>query len=771
MEYEAYDYLQPDEVHEPEAVYEVNRELTLADRLISETGANLFLTGKAGTGKTTFLHRLREKSMKSMIVTAPTGVAAINANGVTLHSFFQLSFSPYIPGQGFIEKGRRGYSMSQTKRSIIRSLDLLVIDEISMVRPDTLDAIDDVLRRVRNSEKPFGGVQLLLIGDIRQLSPVVKEDEWQLLRRHYASPYFFESHALRKVGFETIELTSVYRQSDPDFIRILNAVRDGHADSAVLESLNKRYDPRFAGSDGDGYIRLTTHNYIANRLNDTRLRLLTGDAVSFDAEITGNFPESSFPADKTLALKVGARVMFVKNDTGTSRSYYNGMIGTVTDIDEEYGIVTVVPDDGSSPVKTGKAEWENSKYTVSGDGEMAMTVDGVFRQIPLRLAWAITIHKSQGLTFDRAIIDAASSFAPGQTYVALSRCRSLKGMVLSTPVTPAAVIIDPTVNAFIDNVSRHRPDENYIKGLVGEYARRIVAEIFDFKRLRYAFSDFERAMKEYVLPLYPELYDTIDAESDRMQEQIEKVGTRFIQLYAARPIDPDALPGSLLADKIRGGCRYFGEELTAMAKSFEGIRIHLDNQQYMLRLNNAYRAFREELLFRIAILEGLREVGFSTAEYLRIKSRMLLKEESGGNSYADFIMPRRKEDTVDNKEKTTEGKKRNEKKTPSKKLPVGYSQHLSYTMFLDGKNIETIAEERNLKPTTIAGHLGEYLTKGLLTIEQMVPAEHIEIMKAAFEKTQAYGEVKALISDRIPDYQLSLYNRVRPRPGTAPHIG
>lgn len=773
MDYEAYSYLTADTSHESEAVYEVNRELTLADRLISETGANLFLTGKAGTGKTTFLKRLRKTSYKSMIVTAPTGVAAINADGVTLHSFFQLSFSPYIPGQGFVEKGRRGYGMSQLKRNIIRSLDLLVIDEISMVRPDTLDAIDDVLRRVRNNENPFGGVQLLLIGDIRQLSPVVKEDEWQYLSPYYASPYFFESRALRKAGFQTIELTTVYRQNDPDFIRILNAVRDGRTDASTLASLNRRVLPADADIDDAGYIRLTTHNYSANRLNESKLAMLPGEAVTFGAEISGNFPESSYPADKNLELKVGARVMFIKNDTGASRSFYNGMIGTITDINAEKNTVTVTPDDGAPPIVAGAVEWENSKYTVNSDGEIVMSVVGVFSQIPLRLAWAITIHKSQGLSFDRAIIDASASFAPGQTYVALSRCRSLEGMVLNAPVTQNAVIVDHTVNTFIENVSRQRPDATSVTALGHEYARRIVSEIFDFTQLRYAFSDFERAMREYVLPIYPEYVEMLENEVLRMRDRIGNVGIKFRHLYASRPIDPDSLPGSQLAEKIRGGCRYFREELLAVAKTFERMRVFLDNQQYLQRLNNAYAPFRQNLQLRIAILEGLQDVDFTTGEYLKIKSQTLLKEGFDGESSGRFIMPpvekmatkREKKEKTDGEKKPKE-KKPKEKKPAAEKRPVGYSKHMSYTMFVDGKSIEAIAEERALKPATIAGHLCEYLAKGMLTIEQIVPAENLALLKEAFAQTQNYGEVKEIIAGRMPDYHLSLYNRIRPRPET-----
>ena len=437
---------------EPEAAMQINRELDLARRIVEETGANLFLTGKAGTGKTTFLKRLRDASRKRMVVLAPTGVAAINAGGMTLHSFFQLPFSPFVPGRGFLGEEKRFYRMSKEKRRLISSLDLIVIDEISMVRPDTLDGVDRLLRRMRGIDRPFGGIQLLLIGDLRQLAPVVRPDEWEMLRGFYSSPYFFESHSLREAGFLTVELKTIYRQQDPEFISLLNAVRDGNAGREVLCSLNRMCRP--ADQEEEiRTIRLTTHNRIADDTNARHLAILPGDAKVFEARIKGKFPESSYPADKYLTLKIGARVMFIKNDTGADRRYYNGLIGTVTGMTED--TVYVVPDDDEyDAIEATFSEWENTSYRVDEETkEIRQYTDGVFAQIPLRLAWAITIHKSQGLTFDKAVIDAGQSFAPGQLYVALSRCRSLAGMRLETPLSPNAVIIDRDINSFIDRKS------------------------------------------------------------------------------------------------------------------------------------------------------------------------------------------------------------------------------------------------------------------------------------------------------------------------------
>ncbi|MDE5808581.1 MAG: AAA family ATPase, partial [Muribaculaceae bacterium] len=502
-----YNYIAPELSEEPESAYELNRDLNLAHRIVEETGANLFLTGKAGTGKTTFLRRLRQTSPKRMIVLAPTGVAAINAEGSTIHSFFQLPFSPFIPGRGFVEKDTRRFSFSKEKRRIMASLDLLVIDEISMVRPDTLDAIDSVMRRYRNPALPFGGVQLLLIGDLRQLAPVLKDDERRLLAPFYPSEYFFESLSLKKSGFVTIELTTVYRQTDRDFINILNAIRDGHASPEILAKLNARYIPDFNPPDSERFIRLTSHNRMADSINRSRLQEIPEAGEIYTASVSGNFPETSYPADFRLHLKVGAQVMFIKNDSGADRQYYNGMLGTVTGLTEDS--VIVAPADGKPPVTVGFVEWENTKYIINDETKEILPVaDGTFSQLPLRLAWAITIHKSQGLTFNRAIIDAGYSFAPGQTYVALSRCRSLDGLVLGQRIPPSAVITDNNVNSFIADSALSRPDEQAIESMRAEYTRLSLSDLFDFRQAKLAFDDFHRAVAEYVVPLYPEYYES-----------------------------------------------------------------------------------------------------------------------------------------------------------------------------------------------------------------------------------------------------------------------
>lgn len=471
---------------------ETNPQLELAFDYLEYTGTSVFLTGKAGTGKTTFLKELRHRSPKRMIVVAPTGVAAINAGGVTIHSFFQLPFGPYIVGQAMERSegsNRFSHKFSREKINIIRSMDLLVIDEVSMVRADLLDAINDMLCRYRDREKPFGGVQLLMIGDLQQLAPVVKEEEWSLLQAYYDSPFFFCSRALQAVPYVGIELTHVYRQSDEVFIGLLNKIRDNRADSETLRILNKRYISGFNPDDTEGYITLTTHNNQAQQINRRKLEQLEGREYVYMAEVKDDFPDYSFPTDQRLVLKKGAQVMFVKNDSSPEKRYYNGKIGRIVAISAENILIRC--GDEKEAIQVTREEWTNTKYSIDADTqEISETVAGIFKQYPLKTAWAITIHKSQGLTFEKAIVDAASAFTHGQVYVALSRCKTLEGLVLGSPLRPEALINDRTVKQFTEQVEHNQPGESQLHDARREYYLQLLKELFDFtavvRRIQYA---------------------------------------------------------------------------------------------------------------------------------------------------------------------------------------------------------------------------------------------------------------------------------------------
>ena len=457
--------------------------MQLAADYLEMTNTVVFLTGKAGTGKTTFLQNLRQTSVKKLAVVAPTGVAAINAGGMTIHSFFQLSFAPSIPGS----LGQDSFYGAE-KRALLQNLELLIIDEISMVRPDVLDQIDLILRNVKGSAHPFGGVQLLLIGDLSQLSPIIREEEWGILRPYYATPYFFSSQVLQKSRYVRIELDHVYRQKEQAFVDILNEVRDQRISTESLRLLNERYIPDFKPSVDDPYITLTTHNHIAQQINTEWLETLNGNEIEFTATVRGDFPKDAYPTETNLKLKIGAQVMFVKNDSSAEKLFYNGKIGTITQIVDKTVFVRCGREDKEIAVEA--QEWTNVKYEAT-DEEIKETNAGSFAQIPLKLAWAITIHKSQGLTFDRAIIDVSESFAHGQAYVALSRCRSLAGMVLRNPIAAHHIIADKAVTHFNEYAAANKPDSQTLEHDREQYRLFLMTELFNFVPLKNRLKGFD----------------------------------------------------------------------------------------------------------------------------------------------------------------------------------------------------------------------------------------------------------------------------------------
>lgn len=540
---------------------EQNSELALAWQFIENTGTHLFLTGKAGTGKTTFLRRLKQESPKRMVVLAPTGIAAINAGGVTIHSFFQIPFAPYVPESSFSTNATYRFRFGKEKINIIRSMDLLVIDEISMVRADLLDAVDEMLRRYRDHHKPFGGVQLLMIGDLQQLAPVVKEEEWQMLKKYYDTPYFFSSLALKQTEYCTIELKTVYRQNDGVFLDLLNRIRENHCDSQVLEALNRRCLPGFQPRKEEGYIRLVTHNYQAQLINNYELEQLPGRSYAFRATIDGKFPEYSYPTDEVLELKKGAQVMFVKNDSSGEHRYYNGMIGEVTAVSASS--IEVRAKDSGEDFLLQEEEWANAKYVLDEESkEIVEDIEGTFRQFPLKLAWAITIHKSQGLTFERAIIDASSSFAHGQTYVALSRCKTLEGLVLSAPLSARAVISDREVDRFTETARRNEPDEQRFHSLQRAYFHELLTGLFDFQPLEQVLQHYVRLIDEHLYKLYPNQLTAYKEEMERFREKVIKVAQKFGMQYN-RLIDAaqNYATDKTLQERIVAGAKYFKKEM------------------------------------------------------------------------------------------------------------------------------------------------------------------------------------------------------------------
>lgn len=512
----------------------------------------------------------------------------------------------------------------------MRSIDLLVIDEISMVRADLLDAIDDVLRRFRDRSKPFGGVQLLMIGDLQQLAPVIKDEEWQMLNRYYDTPYFFSSRALRQSEYCTIELKKVYRQSDTHFLDMLNRIRENRCDKTLLDELNRRYIPNFNPSKEEGYIQLTTHNYQAQRINEYELAQLPGRSFTFRAQIDGKFPEYSYPTDEVLELKCGAQIMFVKNDSSGEHRYYNGMIGEVVNV-SALGIE--VRSKGSEDVfMLQEEEWTNAKYVLDEETkEITEDIEGVFKQFPLKLAWAITIHKSQGLTFERAIIDASASFAHGQTYVALSRCKTLEGLVLSAPLSARAVISDSAVDTFTEDARRNEPDETRYRRLQQAYFLELLSGLFDFLPLELALKHFVRLVDEHLYKLYPKLLTEYKSEAERFHEKVTKAAQKFSLQYT-RLVDgaADYATDKSLQERIHLGAEYFKEQLAPLDAIRSSTIVESDNKELKKQLKTASEELDDLLLLKVDLLEFVIDKGFHVGEYLKQKSVLSIDDAASG---------------------------------------------------------------------------------------------------------------------------------------------
>ena len=599
---------------------EHNTGLQTAWDFVEHTGRSIFLTGKAGTGKTTFLKTVVERSSKRSIVVAPTGVAAINAGGMTIHSFFQLPFSPFVPNAQIKSK----FDFGKEKRKLIASLDLLIIDEISMVRSDLLDAIDSVLRRFRDRYRPFGGVQLLMIGDLQQLTPVVTPEDERMLAPYYDTPYFFGSKALAQIDYVTIQLEKVYRQQDDIFLALLNHIREGHPTSDDLKLLNSRYHPAFIPKPEEGYIRLTTHNQMANNYNESELQKLPGHPYTYRAKIEGIFPEYSYPTTETLILKEGAQVMFVKNDPSGAHRYYNGRIGHVI-LAEENRLQVFCPGDAEA-IDVEPLEWENTRYTLNDETrEIETEVLGKFSQLPLRLAWAITIHKSQGLTFDHAIIDASLSFAPGQVYVALSRCKTLEGMVLASQIPSQAIINDERVDSYIEHQEEATQRSiEHLPALKDEYYRYLLMELFDFKEILYREEYLGRLIVEFFYRSYTDIAELHKRALEDYKQQIMIVADKWRAVIQQMTIA--ALHEDVFLERVKRSAAYFENTLNkVLAKPLALVPdIKSQNKLAMKRLTENYSDLRQAWLSHRYLLQQMSQKTFTIADYLRQKQHSKL---------------------------------------------------------------------------------------------------------------------------------------------------
>lgn len=615
--------------------YQTNPQLELAENYLRNTGVSIFLTGKAGTGKTTFLRHVLPTLNKRYVVVAPTGVAAINAGGVTIHSFFQLPPCPYLPDvpelitEYQLPEGKK--QMRKSRINIIRTLDVLVIDEISMVRADLLDSIDNTLRRYRRNSRPFGGVQLLMIGDIHQLPPVVTADEEPFLRRIYRSPFFFESKAFKRLNHITVELTTVYRQQDAEFLSLLNRVRDNCLDKTTLTILNSRFQP-----DIEGYfnnqpsmpIRLTTHNAQADQVNRRNLEHLECEEHRFEATIKDNFPESSYPAEKVLRLKVGAQVMFVKNDPTGANRYYNGKIGVVKAFESETNHIIVECDGEELDVE--RVEWENVKYDINpSDNSITQIIDGTFVQFPLRLAWAVTIHKAQGLTFDNVIVDAADAFAYGQVYVALSRCRSLEGLVLSSRIAASCSFDNSDVESFSSSQPSEQETRSRYESNAFNYYIDMLFDLLSVRQLYDTALKIDQFSRAYLSNIAPKAVSLWNEQMPRMSA-LADVYDRFRNQVARMTRDAATAEEAkaVVADRVAKATAYFDAQFADFQKLMVPLLdVEIDNKEHATRFKDMAEAFTSAIGLKCACLKRVVEKGYTVEAYQKAKCDYLLQDD------------------------------------------------------------------------------------------------------------------------------------------------
>lgn len=696
-----------------------NQKLLFVEDLVLHTDAHIFLTGRAGTGKTTFLKSLPSKTHKRMIVVAPTGVAAINAGGQTIHSFFQLPFGPQIPEGVRItgqhsdkEQAAQFQKIRGAKLKIMRTLDLLIIDEISMVRADVLDAVDAVLRRARRSSRPFGGVQVLMIGDVHQLAPVAKPDEWEVLAPYYKTVYFFGSYVLQRTDYLCVELDHIYRQHDQDFITLLNKVRDNQMDADCIRLLNSRYIPDF--KPAEGYITLTTHNAQADEINDTRLRALKSKSLHFKADITGTFPTHLYPTKEDLELKIGAQVMFVKNDPNPEKAYYNGKIGKLTGYNDDTGELEVTC--GHDRIFVSSVTWQNMDYTLNDETkEIEEKEIGNFTQIPLRLAWAVTIHKSQGLTFDKLIVDAQQSFAHGQVYVALSRCTSLEGLVLKTKICSHALVNDGIVNYFVEQMPEKEPSEEKVNLLRSEYELTTILELIDFQEIYRTTGRLAKVVLDHRMLFDGEMLQRVVRLRDGVKNELVDIQTRFEsqvrKLHDAAPYAENPV----LQERLRKGSAYFREHLKALADGLSGLAYKTSNKTVNEQLSEALTQLQEEVFVKLGCLENC-EKEFSTDLYRKTKVVKLLETTNDGH---DDSGKEKKRDSQDKKSKRQKGE----------------TYFITKKMLDKGMTVEEIATERGLTTSTIYAHLTRFVEQGEYDAVDFVDKEKCDIIEEYFHET------------------------------------
>lgn len=716
---------------------------------VNQTNQNIFLTGKAGTGKTTFLKYIRQHSYKKMAVTAPTGVAAMNAGGTTLHSLFWLPFGMYIEDYDlkWSDEDSHIYNRSRLfgkvkltkqRRALLQEIDLLVIDEVSMVRADLLDAIDTILKSVRRDARPFGGLQVLFIGDMFQLPPVVREREWQVMSQYYPSPFFFDAKVLREHKPIQLELKKIYRQSEEQFIDILNDIRNNCCSPSQLETLNSYYNPDFKPEKDDPYITLTSHNSRADAINKTALAALPGSNMELRAVIRNDFPESMFPVDETLLLKKGAQVMFIRNDSGEDRRYYNGKIGFVKHLDSSGDSLIVEFRDGSDSIEVKREVWENIRYDYDkGQDKVKEEVLGTFAQFPLRLAWAITIHKSQGLTFDKAIIDAGASFAAGQVYVALSRLRSLEGLVLHTKIPAYSIQTDRQVAQFADTTAAEEEVPAMLEASQRRYLGHILLQCFRWEGLYGAILSNHEALENRNIADQEDAFHflhklTIVAEAQK--EIADKFRNQLNALLNPAGEDVDY---AKISDRTEKAVHWFLPKVEELL--IDPLTKHLNEWAIKKRT----KKYVDDLKLLLIDLKRKRE---QLRQCVTITQAL-----AKGDAIVDVVDRAKNMHSVaiSTNEIITEEK--------GPKPRKGDTQRLSLALFKEGKSVEEIANARSMAVGTIYTHLIGFIGTEVSAKALIEPAKLDRILAALRANPgKTTTEVKVLLGSEFEYYEIRI---------------
>jgi len=710
----------------------------LAARFVNYTSKHIFLTGKAGTGKTTFLRSLVGLTHKKAVIAAPTGIAAINAAGVTIHSLFQLPFGTYLPkapaadGDHYNQQYNtpksivRHLNMTATKRKVLIDMELLIIDEVSMLRADLLDAIDMVLRYIRrNNQESFGGVQVLFIGDLHQLPPVVKSNEWNLLGQFYNSAYFFDAHVLQQHPPVYIELEKIYRQDDDVFINLLNNLRNNTVTKEDVALLEQHYQADFKPPLKEKYITLTTHNNKADLLNRVSLDELAGSSFLYRAKIEDDFSDYAFPADEILELKLNAQVMFIKNDPTGEQRFFNGKIATVTSLRTD--AIEVQPEGSTQKIILEKYTWKNIRYTTDKiSGEIQEDLAGTFTQYPLKLAWAITVHKSQGLTFDKAIIDIGNAFAPGQIYVALSRLRSLKGLVLTSLISGSGIRQDQNVSFFSKNKQEVDALQTQVKKDTEVFLRSYLLQCFDLAPL-------DNMVYEHVHSYTKDINKSAKQKHHKWAEKLLKsvieVRTNASKfLVQINRLSQDASPTGLkgLLDRVNAAEAYFTPLLGGFSEHiFERMELVKQDKHILeflselLEMESRFYECYKRMKKAPALLNSILE----NRELKRTDVDKLINVSARADRMLKVFAMDGTDDFTQKKGAKSKGAKA---KKPGSAPPKIDTKEVTLGMFNEGKTVTRIAADRKMTAGTIEAHLAHYVALGEISAKKIIGTAKLE---------------------------------------------